>query len=302
MPTIGPSNASSFSSDAANGGTKVWSSPERAESSDDSKARASAGASTGVSEYLKALSIADFSEIPDTAIVPQVVVEVEKSSPGNAGDSEAKLVVAGVVQTDNQAESAFFPWPASDAYSTYTFTVDLTGAQAKAADFGFVFAASLFQEFINAFVDHIRFTASYFARPFETEDLRTYLLADTVIAGLVGARCRPGRLMQQDSLPAIRYAFPSGGSVQHLSGISGTATPTLQVDCYASNWTDAWMLGELVRLRLQSFAQAYMGSTWVEGFLLTGRHTTYENPVDAGDHGKHRVILTFDVAHSEATE
>jgi hypothetical protein len=136
---------------------------------------------------------------------------------------------------------------------------------------------------------------------FAIDDLATYLRSIAAITDLVGTRIRPNKLMQGDALPAIRYAFPGGGSLQHLGGISGTASPTLQIDCYGATATAAWALAEIVRLTLQPFV-GQMGNTYVEGFSLTNRLSEYEEPVDAGDVGKHRVILTFDVAHDEATE
>jgi hypothetical protein len=125
-------------------------------------------------------------------------------------------------------------------------------------------------------------------------------ITDKVGAG-ADARIRPGKLMQGDALPAIRYAFPGGGSLQHLTGISGTASPTLQIDCYAETFVAAESLAEAVRLVVQAIQAETIGSTFVQGVLLTGRLSEYEEPVDASDVGKHRVILTFDVAHNEVT-
>jgi hypothetical protein len=141
---------------------------------------------------------------------------------------------------------------------------------------------------------------------FADGDFATLLKSFATITAIVGsgatARIRPGRLMQGDALPAIRYAFPAIGSVQHLGGISGTATPTLQVDAYAETEAAAWQLSEKVRLALCLFRGAVPGGTvFVEGFLLTNRIYRYEDPVDASDKGKHRFIMLFDVAHSEAT-
>lgn len=139
---------------------------------------------------------------------------------------------------------------------------------------------------------------------FATTDLLAYLKTKAAITSLVGsganARIRPGRLMQSDALPAIRYSIPGGGSVEHLDGISGTATPTLQIDCYGSTWAQAYQLCEAVRLALQCFRGA-MGSTFVNGVSLVNRFYLYEPDAGASDQGKHRFILTFNVAHSEAT-
>lgn len=134
------------------------------------------------------------------------------------------------------------------------------------------------------------------------DDLLTYLKTQSTITDIVGsgsaARIRPLRLMQSDSLPAIRYVFPFGDSVEHLGGGSGLGKPHLQVDCYAASYGAANALAEAVRLVLQAF-RGTMGSTFVNGVSLVNRLEQYEDAVDASDTGKHRVILEFEITHVE---
>lgn len=134
------------------------------------------------------------------------------------------------------------------------------------------------------------------------DGLLTYLKTVPAITDIVGAganaRIRPGRLSRPDVFPAIRYAFISGGSVAHLTGGSGIAQPLLQVDCYATTYGPANALAEKVRLALQSY-RGLMGSDFVNGIILVNRREFYEDPVDASDAGKHRVLLEFTVAHVE---
>ncbi len=139
---------------------------------------------------------------------------------------------------------------------------------------------------------------------FASGDLLTFLKSKATITALVGsgnnARIRPGRLMQGDAMPAIRYAITGGFSHQHLRGLSGLASMQLQIDCYGATHSQAWELSEAVRLAMLPF-RGLTGDTHISGVLLTNRLHSYEEPVDASDHGKHRFILSFDVAHSEAT-
>lgn len=81
--------------------------------------------------------------IGDADTVTQVTVNVERkarNSGGNPVDFRASLYVGGVLQADNQAD-AVNAWPTTDTVKSYTFAVNLTGAQVKAADFGFALAA-----------------------------------------------------------------------------------------------------------------------------------------------------------------
>lgn len=134
------------------------------------------------------------------------------------------------------------------------------------------------------------------------DGLLTYLKTVSAITDIVGtgdnARIRPGRLSRSDSFPAIRYAFVSGDSVAHLTGGSGIAQPLLQVDCYATTYSGANALAEQVRLALQSY-RGLMGTDFVNGVTLVNRRELYEDPIDASDVGKHRVLIEFSVTHVE---
>lgn len=138
----GPFDLTTFSDDAAVG-SRAWTDPGNAASSDD--ARADAGlmpSAATTTHYLKGLQMAA-GYAPAATFVPKAIhVTVERRDAEDSGrvkDSAVKLVVGGAVQADNQAAAQ--AWPGSDAVLAYRFATTATRAQTLAADFGVVVAA-----------------------------------------------------------------------------------------------------------------------------------------------------------------
>lgn len=136
--TAGPRQFADLTSDPANAGIHAWNNPANAQADDDAVADTGVMGIAANSEYLKGLN-PGFPGVPNTADVTEVRVRVRRHESLGAGtleDQEAKLVVGGVVQVDNQAKVG--GWPLAEEETVYTLAVALTGAQIRAADFGFV--------------------------------------------------------------------------------------------------------------------------------------------------------------------
>lgn len=148
MTTTGPANFATFSSDNAVG-TVAWTNASNAQTSNNSRAQAAAlSGLEQVSQYLKCLNAStDLSDIPDDDVVTAIQIRIERHRTGGGtttvSDNAVRLVVGGVVQSDNQAQEG--TWPnGTDGAVTYDFEgLALTGAQVKASDFGVVLAAGL---------------------------------------------------------------------------------------------------------------------------------------------------------------
>jgi len=112
-------------------------------------------------------------------------------------------------------------------------------------------------------------------------ELRTYLRADAGILAVVAARVRPGKLEQDETLPAIRLAIVAGDEEEHLGGGSALAHSVVQIDAYAATSEAADALAELIRLRLRS-GRALLSTVMARGISMSGglRHT--EEPIDDG--------------------
>jgi hypothetical protein len=134
--SAGPFSFTSFSNDASVG-DKAWITPGNTFDDDGFFSVCSALPGGQSSNRHKSLAISGAEAIPDAANVSEITISVRRfAAGGSANDTDAILVVGGVVQADNQKA---LTWPSSEESIVYTFAVSLTGAQVKAADFGFVF-------------------------------------------------------------------------------------------------------------------------------------------------------------------
>lgn len=158
----GPLSPSSITN-SVTAGEANWANPGNAVGSDNAKATALLSGMQQQTGKLQAWN-PNPTDIADSDTVAQVAVNVEKSAGSLAGspvDLRASLYVGGVLQADNQAAAGV--WPTSDTVNTYVFAVNLTGAQVKASDFGFMLSAkasgSRFTNGVN--VDNITFEFDY---------------------------------------------------------------------------------------------------------------------------------------------
>lgn len=108
------------------------------------------------------------------------------------------------------------------------------------------------------------------------EQLRTYLLADATIAGLVGTRIYPAKLPQDPTMPAIMYQYIDGNSDISTDGPTGLATSTVQVDCWGASYSQMDALYEAVRLRLNGYA----GGDEVQGVFLVRKRDLYDDEAE----------------------
>lgn len=98
-------------------------------------------------------------------------------------------------------------------------------------------------------------------------DLRTFILADATISGLIGTRMYPLRLPQAPTLPAITYQWISGRHVQSMNDRSGLSGPRVQFTAWAATYLQAEAVFEALRKRLDGFS-GMAGATRIYGALL----------------------------------
>lgn len=94
------------------------------------------------------------------------------------------------------------------------------------------------------------------------EGVRTALLADATVAGLVGTRVYPRYLPQGGALPAIALHLISGVPDQASSGPTGPIERRVQVDCWAERYAAAASLAKAVRDRLDGLNGTFSGITF----------------------------------------
>lgn len=99
--------------------------------------------------------------------------------------------------------------------------------------------------------------------------IRTLLLADATVAGLVADRIYPLVLPQKPTLPAVTYQRIST-PIQYAQGGPSLATPRLQIDCWAGDYDSAKALAAAVAAVLSGY-KGTTGGLKVLGVFSGGR-------------------------------
>lgn len=125
-------------------------------------------------------------------------------------------------------------------------------------------------------------------------DLRTFLLADATLSGLIGTRLYPLKMPQKPTYPAITYQWVTGQRVHSTDGASGLAGPRVQFDCWAETYLAMESVFEALRLRLDGY-QGAAGTTKVQGAFFDNERDLYEDKVEI-----YRRSVDYFIWHSES--
>lgn len=125
----------------------------------------------------------------------------------------------------------------------------------------------------------------------ETE-LRSFVIADATVTGLIGDRMYPVRAPQAPVKPYITYQRVSGQRLHDLDGALGWARPRFQLDCWATTYLGALTLAGAVRSRLNGFHGTL--TTLRVAILLENSRDDYEEEPDL-----YRVIQDYIINHAE---
>jgi hypothetical protein len=123
--------------------------------------------------------------------------------------------------------------------------------------------------------------------------LRTRLLDDAVVAGLVASRIYPSPLPQAPTLPAITYQRISGGRGETFDGPSGLAWPRIELDFWALTHDGARALFDAARRSLNG--AAFVAS----GVVVQKAQVISETDFYEADVKLHRVSADLMVWHEE---
>lgn len=121
--------------------------------------------------------------------------------------------------------------------------------------------------------------------------LRTRLLADATISGLVGQRVDWGLRPQAKDLPAIRLTLVPTPRDYHMGGAQVTQHHRVQIDCFALTYKDADDLRAAVIAELEPASGSFQGS-----FV----HRDQDMPERTETGEIHRASLDFKVTYIPA--
>jgi hypothetical protein len=122
--------------------------------------------------------------------------------------------------------------------------------------------------------------------------LRTRLLNDGTIAGLVGTRVDWDARPQAKALPAVTLSLPYDMRDQHMGGSQVTRMSTFQIDCWAEKAITAHTLGEAVVTAIQPAAT-------VGGVRFLGAFPEVASSTETTEAGLvYRVMVRGQIAHT----
>lgn len=122
--------------------------------------------------------------------------------------------------------------------------------------------------------------------------IRTRLLANGTVAGLVGTRITSDVLPQGSAMPAITYEVVDTLPSETLAAIADVSRARVQVDCFAASREGANALADAVRLSLQMF-RGSIGDQFINGIqMVTGEIQTVDRSKAGTD--QRRFITTQD--------
>lgn len=135
-------------------------------------------------------------------------------------------------------------------------------------------------------------------------DLRAFLLADPILAGLIGGRLYPLRLPQRPAVPALTYQWISGHRVHSTDGASGLAGPRVQFDAWAATYLEVEAVMRAVRLRLDGYRGPAGDDSTIQGAFFASERDFDEDAAELGTgagEALYRRSADFFIWHEEET-
>ncbi|GAB7016181.1 DUF3168 domain-containing protein [Methanogenium cariaci] len=119
--------------------------------------------------------------------------------------------------------------------------------------------------------------------------LRSVLVANETVAGLVGTRIYRMHLPQDPTLPAITFQMIS----RPEDAVTAVASPRVQYTCYAESSTGAAALAKAVRKALHQYYGVH-GDIRISRCFFSGQHDDYDEVT-----GTYIVPVDFRVYYQE---
>ncbi len=127
-----------------------------------------------------------------------------------------------------------------------------------------------------------------------SDNLYTYLAAQSAITSIVSTRIHPLILPQEPTYPAMTYSDESSDMSESFDGQTGHAQSIYQIDCWAKTYAGAYTLGDALRSTLNNVSGSFGGITIQRCQIINGPATVYEDSVEA-----YRQTYIFSIWHSE---
>jgi hypothetical protein len=98
--------------------------------------------------------------------------------------------------------------------------------------------------------------------------IRSLLVADATLTGIVSTRIREGKLGQSDSYPAVVFNQVASTPNHHKLGTSEADNELYQVTCIADNYSDVYDISDSVRGVLDGVHSQTVAGVEIDGVLF----------------------------------
>ena len=134
-----------------------------------------------------------------------------------------------------------------------------------------------------------------------SEAVYAHLAGLSALTTLVSTRIYPeGEIPNVVEFPYVTFRRTGRAHERHLTGGSGLAQATLEIDCWALSDEDADDVHEAIRAGMDNY-RGTMGSVLVvRNCVLENDDAEVEPPLDASQVAIHRVSMTFTIWHAES--
>lgn len=124
-----------------------------------------------------------------------------------------------------------------------------------------------------------------------TDEIRSMLVGDATVSGLVSDRVYPMRRPELSDLPCVVYSLVSRGRIRDLNGSYESAVSSLvTLDCMAPRYTDAIVLAGAVR-------DAVARGGAIQGIFDSAETDLAEEIGEGADRATYRRVLTLEIFH-----
>lgn len=129
--------------------------------------------------------------------------------------------------------------------------------------------------------------------------IQSMILADASFNAIAGNAVFYNKAPQKAALPYVILSRISAQRILSFAGYSGLTAPRVQVDCYATTYTQVRKMADVIRLAINGFRGTVLGKE-IQGVFLEDDRDSYEPPEHGDEVGVHRVSNDYFVWFKEA--
>lgn len=129
--------------------------------------------------------------------------------------------------------------------------------------------------------------------------LRTYLLANSEVAALIGTRLYLTRIPENGSFPCVTFRRAGSGRHQDMRAASGYAEASFDFEIWSDDSEEVEAVCESLRQALQGY-RGLMDTTPVSRVTLEDEQDFFHPPLSGDDVGVHRTLVRYVIGYSES--